>query len=92
MEALRPRQAAQRQRPPAVRVDSRHVLASRERVEQVRERRGVEATEVDRGEETGWVQFEVETMQSPGSSAKKSLASATQSRVSTSLIGSVSSW
>lgn len=61
-------------------------------MEQVRERRGVEAAEVDRGEGTEWVQFEVETMQSPGSSAKKSLASATQSRMSTSLIGSVSPW
>lgn len=31
-------------------------------------------------------------MQSPGSSAKKSLASATQSRASTSLISTVSPW
>lgn len=47
VEALRARDAARRQRPGRVRIDRRQVRAPRERVEQVSERRRVEAPEVD---------------------------------------------
>ena len=53
VEALRAREAARRKRPARIGQDGREPAAPRERVEQVRERRWVEAQEVDRGEGAG---------------------------------------